>query len=250
MRGLDRSRLLAAVVLYGIVAILLHRLLSGTLVYYINQRYAWLTWIAVAGLGAMALALAGTAWRGARHAGRSGHGVRVRWSALAVLALPVAFGLAPEQPLGSAALGNREVAVASLPPTALQSTPAGRATRSAAAEALGRSMLEWLVEFHVADDPDRFAGQEARITGFVSRDSALRPDQVRLSRFLLSCCVADAMPIAIVAEAAELALVPDDQWLTVRGRFTVAEIGGERMPILVAVDVEPIDPPPVPYLYY
>lgn len=250
MRGLDRSRLLAAVVLYGIVAILLHRLLSGTLVYYINQRYAWLTWIAVAGLGAMALALAGTAWRGARHAGRSGHGVRVRWSALAVLALPVAFGLAPEQPLGSAALGNREVAVASLPPTALQSTPAGRATRSAAAEALGRSMLEWLVEFHVADDPDRFAGQEARITGFVSRDSALRPDQVRLSRFLLSCCVADAMPIAIVAEAAELALVPDDQWLTVRGRFTVAEIGGERMPILVAADVEPIEPPPVPYLYY
>ena len=111
-------------------------------------------------------------------------------------------------------------------------------------------MLEWLVEFHVADDPDRFAGQEARITGFVSRDSALRPDQVRLSRFLLSCCVADAMAIAIVAEAAELALVPDDQWLTVRGRFTVAEIGGERMPILVAVDVEPIDPPPVPYLYY
>ncbi len=250
MRGLDRPRLLAAVVLYGIVAILLHRLLSGTLVYYINQRYAWLTWIAVTGLGAMALALAGTAWRGARHAGRSGHGVRVRWSALAVLALPVAFGLAPEQPLGSAALGNREVAVASLPPTALQSTPAARATRSAAAEALGRSMLEWLVEFHVADDPDRFAGQEARITGFVSRDSALRPDQVRLSRFLLSCCVADAMAIAIVAEAAELALVPDDQWLTVRGRFTVAEIGGERMPILVAVDVEPIDPPPVPYLYY
>ncbi len=250
MHGLDRPRLLAAVVLYGIVAILLHRLLSGTLVYYINQRYAWLTWIAVTGLGAMALALAGTAWRGARHAGRSEHGVRVRWSALAVLALPVAFGLAPEQPLGSAALGNREVAVASLPPTALQSTPAGRATRSAAAEALGRSMLEWLVEFHVADDPDRFAGQEARITGFVSRDSALRPDQVRLSRFLLSCCVADAMPIAIVAEAAELALVPDDQWLTVRGRFTVAEIGGERMPILVAVDVEQIDPPPVPYLYY
>ena len=250
MRGLDRPRLLAAVVLYGIVAILLHRLLSGTLVYYINQRYAWLTWIAVTGLGVMALALAGTAWRGARHAGRSGHGVRVSWSALAVLALPVAFGLAPERPLGSAALGNREVAVASLPPTALQSTPAGRATRSVAAETLGRSMLEWLVEFHVADDPDRFAGQEARITGFVSRDSALRPDQVRLSRFLLSCCVADAMPIAIVAEATELALVPDDQWLTVRGRFTVAEIGGERMPILVAVDVEPIDPPPVPYLYY
>ena len=60
----------------------------------------------------------------------------------------------------------------------------------------------------------------------------------------------DAMPIAIVAEAAELALVPDDQWLTVTGRFTVAEIGGERMPILVAVDVEQIDPPPVPYLYY
>ena len=250
MRGLDRPRLLAAVVLYGIVAILLHRLLSGTLVYYINQRYAWLTWIAVAGLGAMALSLAGTAWRGGRRRGRPAHGVRVTWSALAVLALPVAFGLAPEQPLGAAALGNREVAVASLPPTALQSTTAGRATRSAASEALGRSMLDWLFEFHVADDPDRFAGQEARITGFVSRDATLRANQVQLSRFVLSCCVADATPIGIIAEAAELALVPDDQWLTVEGRFTVAEIDGERMPVLVAVDVEQIDPPPVPYLYY
>ena len=104
--GLDRSRLLAAVVLYGIVAILLHRLLTGTLVYYINPRYEWLTWVAVAGLGAMALALTGTAWRRGRDSRRL-HGMQVGWSALAVLALPVALGMAPEQPLGSAALGNR-----------------------------------------------------------------------------------------------------------------------------------------------
>jgi uncharacterized repeat protein (TIGR03943 family) len=247
--GLDRSRLLAAVVLYGIVAILLHRLLTGTLVYYINPRYEWLTWVAVAGFGAMALALAGTAWRRARDSRRL-HGMRVGWSALAVLALPVALGMAPEQPLGSAALGNREVAVASLPPTALTSKTGRRVTRVAAAEPAARSMLDWLVEFHVADDPKRFAGQGAQITGFVHRDVHLGPDQVQLSRFLLSCCVADAMPIGIVVQAPELATVPDDQWLTVTGRFAVGEIGGERMPVLVADEVVPIEPPPVPYLYY
>jgi putative membrane protein len=247
--GLDRSRLLAAVVLYGIVAILLHRLLTGTLVYYINPRYEWLTWVAVAGFGAMALALAGTAWRRARDSRRP-HGMQVGWSALAVLALPVALGMAPEQPLGSAALGNREVAVASLPPTALTSKTGRRVTRVAAAEPAARSMLDWLVEFHVADDPKRFAGQGAQITGFVHRDVHLGPDQVQLSRFLLSCCVADATPIGIVAQASELATVPDDQWLTVTGRFAVGEIGGERMPVLVADEVVPIEPPPVPYLYY
>jgi uncharacterized repeat protein (TIGR03943 family) len=247
--GLDRSRLLAAVVLYGIVAILLHRLLTGTLVYYINPRYEWLTWVAVAGLGAMALALTGTAWRRARDSRRP-HGMQVGWSALAVLALPVALGMAPEQPLGSAALGNREVAVASLPPTALTSKTGRRVTRVAAAEPAARSMLDWLVEFHVADDPKRFAGQGAQITGFVHRDVHLGPDQVQLSRFLLSCCVADATPIGIVAQASELATVPDDQWLTVTGRFAVGEIGGERMPVLVADEVVPIEPPPVPYLYY
>jgi uncharacterized repeat protein (TIGR03943 family) len=247
--GLDRSRLLAAVVLYGIVAILLHRLLTGTLVYYINPRYEWLTWVAVAGFGAMALALAGTAWRRARDSRRR-HGMRVGWSALAVLALPVALGMAPEQPLGSAALGNREVAVASLPPTALTSKTGRRVTRVAAAEPAARSMLDWLVEFHVADDPKRFAGQGAQITGFVHRDVHLGPDQVQLSRFLLSCCVADATPIGIVVQASELATVPDDQWLTVTGRFAVGEIGGERMPVLVADEVVPIEPPPVPYLYY
>ena len=242
--GLDRSRLLAAVVLYGIVAILLHRLLTGTLVYYINPRYEWLTWVAVAGLGAMALALTGTAWRRARDSRRL-HGMRVGWSALAVLALPVALGIAPEQPLGSAALGNREVAVASLPPNAER-----RLTRVAAAEPAARSMLDWLVEFHVADDPERFAGQGAQITGFVHRDVHLGPYQVQLSRFLLSCCVADATPIGIVAQAPELAMVPDGRWLTVAGRFAVGEIGGERMPVLVADEVVPIEPPPVPYLYY
>jgi uncharacterized repeat protein (TIGR03943 family) len=247
--GLDRSRLLAAVVLYGIVAILLHRLLTGTLVYYINPRYEWLTWVAVAGLGAMALALTGTAWRRARDSRRP-HGMQVGWSALAVLALPVALGMAPEQPLGSAALGNREVAVASLPPTALTSKTGRRVTRVAAAEPAARSMLDWLVEFHVADDPKRFAGQGAQITGFVHRDVHLGPDQVQLSRFLLSCCVADATPIGIVVQASELATVPDDQWLTVTGRFAVGEIGGERMPVLVADEVVPIEPPPVPYLYY
>ena len=250
--GLDRSRLLAAaVVLYGIVAILLHRLLTGTLVYYINPRYEWLTWVAVAvaGLGAMALALTGTAWRRGRDSRRL-HGMRVGWSALAVLALPVALGMAPEQPLGSAALGNREVAVAGLPPTALTSKTGRRVTRVAAAEPAARSMLDWLVEFHVADDPERFAGQGAQITGFVHRDVHLGPDQVQLSRFLLSCCVADAMPIGIVVQAPELATVPDDQWLTVAGRFVVGEIGGQRMPVLVADEVVPIEPPPVPYLYY
>lgn len=243
-RLLDRSRLAAAVVLYGIVAILLHRLLTGTLVYYVNRRYEWLTWVAVAGLGAMALALSAASWRAASRSA-SGHGARTAWSSLAVLALPVALGLAPQQPLGSAALDNRQVAVASLPPTAQRAV-----TRIDASEPQRRSMLDWLVEFHLADDPHRFVGQEAQITGFVYRDARLGPEQVQLSRFLMSCCVADATAIGIVVQAPELAVVPDDRWLTVTGRFAVGEIDGAQVPVLVADDVERIDPPLVPYLYY
>ena len=239
-RRLDRSRLAAAAVLYGIVAILLHRLISGTLVYYINRRYEWLTWVAVAGLGAMALALTLTARRRA-----SRPGLRAAWSSLAVVALPVALGLAPQQPLGSAALGNRQVAVASLPPTAERSV-----TRIAPVQPERRSMLDWLVEFHVADDARRFAGKEAQITGFVHRRASLGSDQVQLSRYLMSCCVADATAIGIVVQAPELAVVPDDRWLTVTGRFVVGEIDGAQVPVLVADDVAQIDPPPVPYLYY
>lgn len=239
-RLLDRSRLASAVVLYGIVAILLHRLLTGTLVYYVNLRYEWLTWVAVAGLGAMAVALSAAARRSA-----SRHGARAAWSSLAVLALPVALGLAPQQPLGSAALGNRQVAVASLPPTAERTV-----TRLDALEPRHRTMLDWLVEFHLADDPRRFVGQEAQITGFVHRDARLGPEQVQLSRFLMSCCVADATAIGIVVQAPELAVVPDDRWLTVTGRFATGEIDGAQVPVLVAEGVERIDPPPVPYLYY
>lgn len=246
VRRLDGSRLAAAAVLYGIVAILLHRLLSGTLVYYINRRYEWLTWAAVAGLGAMALALSATAWRRRRaRPGASRPGARAAWSSLAVLVLPVALGLAPQQPLGSAALDNRQVAVASLPPTAERSV-----TRTAALAPARRSMLDWLVEFHLADDARQFVGQEAEITGFVHRGANLGPDQVQLSRFLMSCCVADATAIGIVVQAPELAAAPDDQWLTVTGRFAVGEIDGAQTPVLVAEDVAQIDPPPVPYLYY
>ena len=70
----------------------------------------------------------------------------------------------------------------------------------------------------------------------------------------MSCCVADATAIGIVAQAPELAVVPDDQWLTVSGRFAVGEIGGEsvtpaagapRASTLTAIEVrfsERVDP--------
>jgi putative membrane protein len=119
--------------------------------------------------------------------------------------LPVILGVFfSPQPLGAAALERREVKVGGV-----RSTMPAAVRSSAAKASLDKNVLDWSQLFANAQDPAaQYAGETARVTGFVFRDSRFATDQFLVTRFLVSCCVADASVSGLVVrwpDAAALA---------------------------------------------
>ena len=247
--GRRTGALIRGGVLLALAAVLAVRHLDGSLGYYINLRYGWLTLVAIACLAVLAVVLLA----GALRPGDRGAGERVPlgWLGVALLALPVALALVPPRPLGTDAMANRALQLASVPAAAGVSVTAAARFGDDTAP---RTVFDWLVLFHQADsgaaDLDRFAGRAARVRGFVYRDERFPTGTFMVSRFLLSCCVADAAPIGLAVRWPDADFLDDDAWVWVSGEFAVETFLDERVPVLVAAEVTPAEQPPQPYLYY
>ena len=91
------------------------------------------------------------------------------------------------------------------------------------------------------------AGKSVRLTGFVSSVPTGR-GPFELSRFYITCCVADAVPVGVHVDRGtvrHLRLGRDD-WLDVTGVLT----RGHREWIVRAVRIQHVDAPSDPYLSY
>jgi uncharacterized repeat protein (TIGR03943 family) len=224
---------LKALLLLALALFLYTRLADGTLFFYINQRFMAYTMLAIVGLLCVAISYrpVGRRLRAATvtapdhehdhahdhphdHAGdhshddHSGHNHRLTWAGVALVLLPIVLGVVvPPQPLGAAAIGNREVNVTS----SGSALPA--AVRAAAEKAAAdKNQLDWLNTFagsaHPAED---FAGQPVDVIGFVFRDERFAEDQFMVTRFVVSCCVADANVAGMVVESPATATLAADQ---------------------------------------
>jgi uncharacterized repeat protein (TIGR03943 family) len=140
-------------------------------------------------------------------------------------------------------VGNREVSVGRLSSAV---TPRESQIASSSRE---KNLLDWLLTFDRNRDPAAFDGQEARMTGFVYRDSQYDDDTFMLSRFVVSCCVADATPIGLVVHWPEASTLANDQWVEVAGSFQAGEFDGRAMPVLMAGEITPTAMPNQPYLF-
>ena len=238
----------AAVVL-ALAGVLAMRYLDGSLGYFINLRYGWLTVVAMVCLVLLAAALLTTAlMRGNRGANER---IPVAWIGAALLAVPTLLGLVPPRPLGTDAMATRSLQIGSVPATAALSVTSDTALGSADAP---RTVLDWLVLFDQdtvgGGDLSRFAGESARVRGFVYRDERFPAGTFMVSRFLLSCCAADAAPIGLAVRWPDAEFLNDDAWVWVSGVFAVETFLGERMPVLVGAEISAAEQPPQPYLYY
>ena len=247
--GRRTGALIRGGVLLALAAVLAVRHLDGSLGYYINLRYGWLTLVAIACLAVLAVVLLAGALRPNDRG--AGERVPLGWLGVALLALPVALALVPPRPLGTDAMANRALQLASVPAAAGVSVTAEARFGDDTAP---RTVFDWLVLFHQADtgaaDLDRFAGRAARVRGFVYRDERFPTGTFMVSRFLLSCCVADAAPIGLAVRWPDADFLDDDAWVWVSGEFKVEVFLDERVPVLVAAEVTPAEQPPQPYLYY
>ncbi|MGF1505223.1 MAG: TIGR03943 family protein [Anaerolineae bacterium] len=243
---------LKALIMILLAIFLMQRLVSGSLFYYINQRYMWLAIVAIVLLiilagsynlvksgadedeGEMYLTLSGFAEQRARS--------QTRITTLLLVALPFILGaIVPAQPLGSAAIDNRGIstslAARSNSNTTLASVPGER------------NILDWVRAMNTNPDPASLEGQEADLVGFVYRDIRFEDDQFMVARFTLTCCVADATAIGVVVNTPMAADFPTDSWVQVTGTFAAGTLDGQEMPVLIAEEIVPIEQPEQPYLF-
>lgn len=88
------------------------------------------------------------------------------------------------------------------------------------------------------------AGSEVSFVGFVDRDPDMPADEFMLTRFMISCCVADALTVQVRVTSAPPGEFQPDDWVRVTGALYPLE----REVIVDATDVEAVPRPEDPYL--
>lgn len=145
------------------------------------------------------------------------------------------------------------VVVLALPPTALGSYAASRRSLSAgfaggpALEAGDRVTLAAVAAGVWSEEARRAlvdrAGSRVTFEGIVTRREGSPADEFVLTRFIVSCCVADALSVQVRVVGAPPGF-EQDQWVRVSGTFY--PVGREI--VVDAASVRPIPQPQDPYL--
>ena len=164
--------------------------------------------------------------------------------ALVILALPVIIGVsAPAQPLSSQSLDTRAVNLTASFNSGQESSQSFSVIQD------DRTILDWIKISSSANDPSTYFGQQANVIGFVYHDPRLAEDQFMLSRFVITCCVADAMAVGLPVESMDNMDIPDNTWVHVQGTLDKTSIDGDTVPLIQATSIEIIEAPEQPYLY-
>jgi uncharacterized repeat protein (TIGR03943 family) len=228
VRGWSPARVAAGSVLAAWAALFWFVLASGRTPLYLSSRTAWLV-----PLGAVLATVAAVGRLASARVARPepvGHRESVMFG---VVALPVVLLLAlPPATLGSYAVGRRSSSTGIGASARIVTGPidfvdvaAARSVKEAAATLRSR------------------AGEQVTMDGFVTTEPG-ETDRFQLTRFVITCCVADATISYVTVVDAPPGRFTDDEWVRVSGRLY--PLGAD---ILVdASSVEPIPAPEDPYL--
>ena len=225
-------RLAAAAVLAAWAVLFWALVATGRTGLYLSARTAWLVPL---GAGLMTVAAVGRlATARTTHDERLGD--RDRWLVAAV-ALPVVLLLAlPTTTLGAFAAGRRATFSGGgglITPDDFEHGPLTM-VHVAAAQGGGENLSRLRSR----------AGEEVTLDGFVVRNPDTPPDELLLTRFIVTCCVADATTAQVRVVNVPPGRYDEGDWIEVSGRiFPVA-----RQVLVAAGGIERIPPPDSPYL--
>lgn len=124
-----------------------------------------------------------------------------------------------------------------------------------------RSLIDWIRTLNAYPEPDAYAGQKVKVTGFVVHLANLPDNYLLISRFVLTCCAVDAYPVGLpVKLEASRQLYPPDTWLDIEGEMTVETLAMDeqtlqatttqkRQLVIAAKAIAQIPTPSDPYSY-
>ena len=244
----NRTNHLVKAAVLGLSGLMFYAKISdGTLNFYISQRFAWLSFVAVLLFFVLALTMVYRLLE-RRSTAETGmpatHGGNMSALSLAILAIPALLGLlVPARPLGASAISSKGIGLTA--PTGPQSVTQVRRPNTGT-----RNILDWLREFQREADPvAAFKGQSVDVIGFVYRDARSGENQFWVSRFAVSCCVADAAALGLLVQTDQTKTLKTDVWVRVTGKIGASQFAGETLPAILPEKIEPVDQPKQPYLY-
>lgn len=96
-----------------------------------------------------------------------------------------------------------------------------------------------------------FEGKPVELIGQLMPDATNNPDGKRFKavRMFMTCCAADARPVAVLAEGTGKPGLPEMTWIKITGTATFPVENGKRIAILKAEKVEKCNPPEETMLY-
>lgn len=101
----------------------------------------------------------------------------------------------------------------------------------------------------IISEPKEFQGKKIKLRGFVYREEGMGENQLIISRFLITHCIADASIIGLLTEFEEAKKLTEDTWLELEGTLDVTIYNGVEIPILRAQEWNVIEVPETPYIY-
>ncbi len=121
-----------------------------------------------------------------------------------------------------------------------------------------RSIIDWIRLINVYPEPDAYEGESVEVEGFVIYPESWPEGYLMVSRFVLTCCAADAYPVGLpVKLPVELASESSpaqstyavDSWLSVTGSLQTETIDGRRQIAIAPTTIRTIEEPKNPYEY-
>ncbi|MDR3210938.1 MAG: hypothetical protein LBU79_03370 [Planctomycetota bacterium] len=102
--------------------------------------------------------------------------------------------------------------------------------------------------------PESYLGQKIKVVGMLNRENPdvaeiLGLTQPLVFRFLVNCCSADAIPLAVLLDGGIDPSIPDNNWISASGVFALREREGYRLPWLDQAEVRLAEQPERVYLY-
>lgn len=98
-------------------------------------------------------------------------------------------------------------------------------------------------------DIRKFKGRKIELKGFVYKEEGLEQNQLVISRFLITHCVADAGIIGFLSEFSEASALEEDTWIEASGIIDITTYNGMELPIIKITKWKKISEPKEPYLY-
>lgn len=72
---------------------------------------------------------------------------------------------------------------------------------------------------------DKYKDYTIVVKGFISKESTLSKDQVRISRQFMSCCILDMSPFGFVAQMPKNMRFSQHQWVVVKAKIELGKVG-------------------------